>query len=56
MLWDRIPGFTRQDVERAKLLAGQGDPIGQLTGLLDRQAGETRTGGGLILPPGTRTA
>lgn len=66
MLWDRIPGFTRQDVERAKLLAAQGDSIGQLTSLLDRQAGganpalpqpgETQTQSGLILPPGTRAA
>jgi hypothetical protein len=65
MLWDRIPGFTRQDVERAKLLAAQGDSLGQLTSLLDRQAGtvnpgtpqpgETQTQSGLILPPGTRT-
>lgn len=66
MLWDRIPGFTRQDVERAKLLLAQGSSIDQLTGLLDRQAGgadpgapqpgETRTSSGLILPPGTRAA
>lgn len=63
MLWDRIPGFTRQDVERATNLLAQGDSLANLTSLLDRQAGganpgvpqpgETRTPSGLILPAGT---
>jgi hypothetical protein len=62
MLWDRIPGATRQDVERWKAKAAEGDSLGQLTSLLDRQAGsvapvggvpgETRTQSGLILPRG----
>jgi hypothetical protein len=61
MLWDRIPGVTRQDVERWKARAAEGDSIGQLNALLGQQAGgqpslptsgETRTPGGLILPRG----
>lgn len=64
MLWDRIPGTTRQDAERWRNAAKQGDSIGQLTNLLNAQAagpsvapaaggpGETRTSSGLILPRG----
>lgn len=62
MLWDRIPGATRQDVERWKAAAAEGDSLGQLTSLLNSQAspppagatvpGETRTQSGLILPRG----
>ncbi len=64
MLWDRIPGVTRQDVERWKARAKEGDSIGQLTNLLNAQAspdaaadpsppaGETRRQSGLILPRG----
>ena len=67
MLWDRIPGVTRQDVERWRARAAEGDSLGQLTSLLNSQAqgaagnppttnpdGTTRTGSGLILPPGVR--
>ena len=63
MLWDRIPGVTRQDVERWRARAAEGDSIGQLTNLLNAQAGgsvapaggapgETRTDSGIILPRG----
>lgn len=64
MLWDRIPGVTRQDVERWRARAAEGDSIGQLTNLLNSQGapggvapaalpgGETRTQSGLILPRG----
>lgn len=66
-LWDRIPGATRQDVERWRAAAASGDTIGQLTAMLDRQAGsganpavpqpgESVSPGGVILPAGTRTA
>lgn len=65
-LWDRVPGVTRQDVDRWKTAAEQGDSIGKLTALLDQQAGganpaipqpgETATPSGIILPAGTRTA
>lgn len=63
-LWERIPGATRQELRRWKSLRAQGDAIGDLTALLDRQAapppalpapgGEQRTQSGLILPPGAR--
>lgn len=60
-LWDRIPGVTRQDTERWKATRAEGDAVAGLTATLDRQAapavpqpGETRTGSGLILPPGAR--
>jgi hypothetical protein len=60
MLWDRIPGVTRQDVRRWKVEAAKGDALAGLTGMLDAQAnpapapgaGETRTPSGIILPPG----
>lgn len=58
-LWDRIPGVTRQDVDRWKKAAASGDAIDRLTGMLDQQAnpapapgGETRMPNGLILPRG----
>lgn len=44
MLWDRIPGVTRGDVERWKAAAEQGDALGQLTSLFDKQS----TGGGTV--------
>lgn len=37
-LWERVPGVTMQDVERWKVEAAVGDPLGQLTALLDAQA------------------
>jgi hypothetical protein len=39
VLWEKIPGWTQQDVERAKAAAAQADSIGSLTALLDRQMG-----------------
>ena len=58
-LWSRIPGVTKQDVERWKKTYEAGDSIAQMNDLLDRQAGgagggERRTDSGIILPPGTR--
>ncbi len=35
LLWERIPGFTEQDVERAKALSAQGDSLARLTDLLN---------------------
>lgn len=65
-LWDRIPGATRQDVQRWRTAAKEGDTLGQLTAMLDKQAaatnpataqpGETVSPGGVILPAGARTA
>lgn len=40
MLWEKIPGWTDQDIERAKALAAEGDALSALTGLLDQQAAE----------------
>ena len=37
MLWERIPGWTQQDVERAKALAEDGDSLAQLTAMLSGQ-------------------
>lgn len=37
-LWERIPGATRQDIERWKKTAKQGDSFDELTALLNRQA------------------
>lgn len=37
-LWERIPGTTKQDIERWKAAAQQGDSFDQLAKLLDRQA------------------
>jgi hypothetical protein len=58
-LWDMIPGVTRQVAERWKAAAAAGDALGQLTGMLDKQAqagqpapGETVSPGGVILPRG----
>lgn len=57
-LWERIPGVTQQDIRRWKAARAAGDALGNLTALLDRQAGpsavggERTTPGGLILPPG----
>ncbi len=38
VLWEKIPGWTQQDVERAKALAAEGDSISSLARLLDSQA------------------
>lgn len=37
-LWERIPGVTKQDVDRWKNEAQRGNSFAQLTALLDRQA------------------
>lgn len=37
ILIERIPGWTQQDVERAKVLLQEGDALGQLARLLDEQ-------------------
>ena len=39
VLWEKIPGWTQQDVERARAEAANADPIGDLTAVLDRQMG-----------------
>lgn len=38
-LWERIPGVTRQDVDRWKAEAKTGDAFGQLQAILDKHAG-----------------
>lgn len=47
MLWEAIPGWTQQDVERAKALAAENDSLGQLTALLGQQS---TTASGLTVP------
>jgi hypothetical protein len=37
MLWEKVPGWTDQDVERAKTLSAQGDALAGLTSLLEQQ-------------------
>lgn len=55
MLWDRIPGTTRQDVERWREAAEALDPMDELAKTLDRQANQPEPAGSkLILPPGVR--
>lgn len=58
-LWERIPGATKQDVERWRKAFEAGDSIAQMNAMLDRQAnpggqpgGERTSPGGIILPPG----
>ncbi len=60
-LWERIPGATRQEVQRWGKLRREGDALSGLTSLLDRQAsgapdgtGERTTSSGIILPPGAQ--
>lgn len=36
-LWERVPGVTQQEVDEWKVLASEGDALGNLTALLDRQ-------------------
>jgi Phage portal protein, SPP1 Gp6-like len=43
-LWEKIPGATRQDVERWKKAAGKGDPFAELTAAIERQAAGAPTG------------
>lgn len=42
LLWERIPGWTQQDVERAKALVRDGDSMNQLVAML---AGDTEPAG-----------
>lgn len=53
-LWDRIPGTTRQDVERWKQAAARGDSMAQLNNMLTAQAtpAATPAPSGLLLPSG----
>jgi hypothetical protein len=60
-LWERIPGVTRQQIQRWQAAAAEGDALAGLTSLLDRQsagtavpgtAGGTTRPSGLVLPPG----
>jgi hypothetical protein len=37
-LWERIPGVAQHEVERWNAMAAEGDSIGALTSMLDRQA------------------
>jgi hypothetical protein len=58
-LWEKIPGTTMQEIRGWKALRAEGDAMGQLTGLLDKQAAVPppapgTTGSGIILPPGVR--
>lgn len=41
LLWEKVPGFTQQDVARAKEIVEDGDSITQLVSLLERQAADT---------------
>ena len=36
MLWEKIPGWTQTDVERAKDMVAAGDPISALVAELNR--------------------
>lgn len=38
MLWEKIPGWTQQDVERAKALVTEGDALTKLAEILEGQA------------------
>lgn len=40
VLWEKIPGFTQQDVEEAKAIVERGDSLTQLNALLTRQETE----------------
>jgi hypothetical protein len=37
VLWEKIPGVTQTDVERWQTVAKEGDALGQLNGMIDRQ-------------------
>lgn len=61
-LWERIPGVTQQDIRRWRAARAEGDALGNLTAMLQRQASgaavgaERTTPSGLILPPGVEAA
>ena len=40
VLWERVPGVTQRDVAEWRRTAMEMDPIGSLTGMLERQAAE----------------
>jgi len=50
-LWERIPGFTQQDVERMKQTVAQGDSLTMLSELLDRQMVAESESGPTPRPP-----
>lgn len=41
LLWEKIPGWTQTDVERAHSLLAEGDAVGNLVALLKRQGDST---------------
>lgn len=43
-LWERVPGFTQQDIRRMKAVAEQGDAFAGLEDLLRRQTEDAPTG------------
>lgn len=45
LLWEKVPGFTQQDVEAAKRIRTEGDAFSDLTALLERQAIDVPVGG-----------
>lgn len=51
MLWEKIPGWTQQDVDRAQVLLEQGDTLGLLTKELQREFTATSE----LQVPGTTT-
>jgi len=56
-LWSRIPGATKQDVERWKAAFEEGDSINRMNQLLDAQTGggaPGEPGRGIIIPPGVK--
>jgi hypothetical protein len=46
MLWERIPGWTQTDVERAKEMVANGDSITQL--LTELAAGQSSQSDGIV--------
>jgi hypothetical protein len=47
-LWERVPGVTQTDVERWKTAAEQGDAMGRLNGIIEKQM--TQSGGRPVGP------
>lgn len=43
-LWERVPGATQEDVERWRARAQEGDALGNLAAMLERQAGGAPVG------------
>lgn len=42
-LWERVPGVTQTDVERWKSAAEQGDAMGRLNGIIEKQMSQSGT-------------